>query len=392
MHILIIPSWYKTSSNPRSGTFFEVQARMFQKRGHKVSILYPRHNLRFLGDTRSKEDIIYQNHNDAGIPTFYSFTESLVPKFEYPTILDIKICVAKSLNQYKVLKKQFGKPDVIHAHSVIWGGVVANEISIKENIPFFLTEHFTGWLTNKKYIEKKVYRELFLKVNNNAEKSFAVSSFFKEKLINMYGLLESNISVLPNIVNDIFLICKKKININSFPFRVVIVGNLIDRKNHLFLFRAIELLKNQYPIKLTVIGEGPEETSLKSYVLKRKLCEIEFLGALDRKQIVDVIRESHTVFSASILETFGVNLIEGLAMGKPVIALDSGGPRDIINSMNGILIKENTPEAFADAIKKMINTYGEYDQDKISDDCKERFGEEIIYSILINQYNNCNAQ
>jgi hypothetical protein len=41
LHILIIPSWYKTPSTPVQGTFFDEQARALQNEGHAVGIIYP---------------------------------------------------------------------------------------------------------------------------------------------------------------------------------------------------------------------------------------------------------------------------------------------------------------------------------------------------------------
>jgi glycosyltransferase involved in cell wall biosynthesis len=46
--------------------------------------------------------------------------------------------------------------------------------------------------------------------------------------------------------------------------------------------------------------------------------------------------------SGLTFETFGVNIIEALAVGHPVAVLNSGGPRDIVTDKDGILIEENT--------------------------------------------------
>lgn len=44
---------------------------------------------------------------------------------------------------------------------------------------------------------------------------------------------------------------------------------------------------------------------------------------------------------------FEIALIEALACGKPVIATDSGGPRDIIGDEEGLLIKDHNPVSFS---------------------------------------------
>ena len=63
------------------------------------------------------------NFNDEGIPTFYSHTQSYVPKIPVPTKIDILQTSLAAYKKYKEYKRENGKPDIIHAHSVIWGGV-----------------------------------------------------------------------------------------------------------------------------------------------------------------------------------------------------------------------------------------------------------------------------
>ena len=390
MHILIIPSWYKTPKNPGSGSFFEEQARMFQKRGHQVGILFPEHNLRFLGSTRYKITTP-KSFVDKGLPTYYSFSQSYIPKIETPTQFDIKQSTNAAYKKFKEYIKENGKPDVIHAHSVIWGGVVAKYISEKENIPYFITEHFTGWILNEKMQSKKVYREILLDVVSNSTLCLAVSSFLKNKMIELYDLSEDKIKVVPNIVNDLFFKNRTLIKKGEY-FRLSIIGYLIDKKNHFILFKAIQnLIKMGYKVELKVIGTGELENSLREYAVLNKLSNnIYFLGQLNRDEIVAEILKSHAIISASTFETFGVTIIEGLALGRPVIVLDSGGPRDIVRKEDGVIFKENTPEAFTNAIKYVIDNYESYNQGKIAQDCVMRFGESAIYERLMNFYDSIN--
>ena len=157
MHILIIPSWYKTPQKPVTGTFFEEQVRMLQKRGHNVGVLYHQHNLRFLGNIRYKTDVLVNNFNDQGVPTYYSFSQSYIPKISTPCKIDILHASISAYKNYKKYVKKNGKPDLIHGHSVIWGGVVARYISKKENIPYFITKHYTGWIIEPRRFNSNSY-------------------------------------------------------------------------------------------------------------------------------------------------------------------------------------------------------------------------------------------
>ena len=387
MHILIIPSWYKTPRSPVKGTFFEEQARMFQKKGHQVGILVPQHNLQFQGNTRFKLETKINNFNDKGIPTFYSHTQSFVPKIAVPTKIDILQTSLAAYKKYKEYKRENGQPDIIHAHSVIWGGVVASYISRREQIPYFLTKHFTGWIFQSKRSSSKSYRKLLSKIIVNSEKTFVVSSYYKDELLKKYQLKKNKLEVVPNVVNPIFYENRCEIKIGS-PVRLIVIAYLVERKNHITLFQAVKLLKGRgLKIELKVVGNGSYEKELQSFVIDNDLeNEVQLIGLLDRSEVVEVINESHIVVSASTFETFGVNIIEGLAVGRPCVVLDSGGPRDIMRKKDGILFSENSPEAFANGIQEVIENYKMYDQNEIAESCVKRFGENTIYEKICSEY------
>ena len=387
MHILIIPSWYKTPRSPVKGTFFEEQARMFQKKGHQVGILVPQHNLQFQGNTRFKLETKINNFNDEGISTFYSHTQSFVPKIAVPTKIDILQTSLAAYKKYKEYKRENGQPDIIHAHSVIWGGVVASYISRREQIPYFLTKHFTGWIFQSKRSSSKSYRKLLSKIIVNSEKTFVVSSYYKDELLKKYQLKKNKLEVVPNVVNPIFYENRCEIKIGS-PVRLIVIAYLVERKNHITLFQAVKLLKGRgLKIELKVVGNGSYEKDLQSFVIDNDLeNEVQLIGLLDRSEVVEVINESHIVVSASTFETFGVNIIEGLAVGRPCVVLDSGGPRDIMRKKDGILFSENSPEAFANGIQEVIENYKMYDQNEIAESCVKRFGENTIYEKICSEY------
>ena len=387
MHIFIIPSWYKTPKNPITGTFFEEQARMLQKRGHRVGILFPKHELRFLGDSRFEGEPAPRAIEDNGIPTYYSFTQSIVPKVGYPTSVDLWTINTTAYKSYKSYVKKYGKPDVIHAHSAVYGGIVANYISKKENIPYFLTKHFTGWILLESRKRSKTFKKLLEGVVNKSSKTFVVSTFYRDQLLKDYRLNPMKLEVVHNVINPIFYENRIKILLSN-PIKLSVIGYLVERKNHLTLFKALKILKDKgFQIELKVIGDGPFGVALKQFTKQNNLeSEINFLGLLDREDVLKQAKESHIIVSASTFETFGVNIIEGMAIGRPVVVYNSGGPLDIVRPKDGILFNDNTPQAFANAIQNVINNYDSYDQMQIAEDCIVRFGEEHIYQKLIKYY------
>lgn len=72
---------------------------------------------------------------------------------------------------------------------------------------------------------------------------------------------------------------------------------------------------------LQIAGVSPELESLETQVRQFGLFDqVNFLGHLNRKKIRDLIRRSHCIVSSSYAETFGLTLVEAVALGKPAIA------------------------------------------------------------------------
>ena len=140
-------------------------------------------------------------------------------------------------------------------------------------------------------------------------------------------------------------------------------------------------------------GEGPEKLSLKRLV---KILGVEdqvsFLGKLSRVQVVEVISSSDSFVLPSHYETFGVVLIEALALGKPVIATRCGGPESIVLNSDGFLVERNNKEVLANAMKKMIDHISDYDPQEIRKSCLSRFGAPIIVKQLIALYDQVNIK
>ena len=96
--------------------------------------------------------------------------------------------------------------------------------------------------------------------------------------------------------------------------------------------------------------------------------------------------KAHAFVLSSQHETFGVVLIEALAQGLPLIATRCGGPEDIINKDNGLLVPINDVDRLAEAMFSIYNNYEKYDPEKLREHCKEEYSEKSISLKLIEIY------
>ena len=85
-------------------------------------------------------------------------------------------------------------------------------------------------------------------------------------------------------------------------------------------------------------------------------------------------------------ETFGIVYVEALASGKPVIATRCGGPEDIVNSSNGLLIEKGNPAELANAMEWMYNNWSNFNPTNIRKDFEQRFSQKQVCRQIANLY------
>jgi glycosyltransferase involved in cell wall biosynthesis len=125
-----------------------------------------------------------------------------------------------------------------------------------------------------------------------------------------------------------------------------------------YLVDAMPAILNEVPDAILVII-GPD-FGLKTELRRRakQLCiekKVLFIGPLTGDELVDSYAASDVFVLPSIAESFGIVLLEAMAMGKPVITTDTGAARDLIqNGVNGFVIKPRRPDQIAKAVISLI--------------------------------------
>lgn len=382
MHILIIPSWYPQFSGDVGGSFFREQAIALKKVGHSVGVIYPQ--VRSLKNIKSilKKPYGLTVENDEGVNTLRWYTANYFPKVKnYNKSHWIKI----GLRLFELYVKKYGKPDIIHVHSMLNAGYVAEFINEKYNIPYVITEHSTNFARN--LVTKDSIQEL-RGVVDSACFTLSVSSEFSKLLNDMFKT--DRWHYIPNIVNDDF-INYELLEMPKNKFTFINVCFLNDKKRVDILISAFaNAFKGNNSVDLKIGGSGPLISELK--LLAQRLgvsSQIKFLGNLTRKEVLEEISTSNAFVLSSEYETFGVVIIEALALGKPVIATRCGGPESIIIPEVGYLISKNSVNELSEALHDLYNNYNNYNPIKLREYCYQNFSEKVIVGKLTRIYSEC---
>lgn len=379
-HVLIIPSWYPSRHKLINGIFFKEQAEILAQKIHKVGVVAP------LYRSFKNFDFSPNQTKEENINGVITYTEEIwhFPKIEN---WNRKRWLSTCENLFEKYISVYGKPDIIHVHSIILGGFFAKYIKEKYNIPFVITEHATGFALG---IYKKEYEDFKL-ITASSSYNIAVSQSLADTLVEG---INGEWNVIPNTIKDIFFeqgkIAVNKRNGIGTDINFFTLSNLIPIKGLDLLLeafsRALEIHNN---IFLTIGGEGNERGNLEKIVKEKNLSKnVIFLGNLTRERAMEEYGKTDFYISSSLQETFGVVIIEALSFGVPSVVTRCGGPEYIVNDSVGIVVERNSVEELVRGINYILENKDTYDRSKIIDYTKEKYSENVVGKQILNVYNN----
>lgn len=180
---------------------------------------------------------------------------------------------------------------------------------------------------------------------------------------------------------------RKDLGLPEQAIVLVSAGELITRKNHEIVIRALKTMKDRRFVYV-ICGHGELDTYLKGVTRDLQVeDQVFFLGY--RTDILEIYKASDICVFPSFQEGLPVALMEAMAVGLPVICSDIRGNTDLIDSNGGILVNPIDEEAYANAIvklgedkhlRKMMGEYNwkkaeKFDAEKVRDVMLEIYGE-----------------
>lgn len=358
-----IPSKY----HPQWGCFEKDQAEALAAYGHKVVVIsvdarFKRHKGHFGLHHVVNNGVEYYN--------YVVFPGVFLSKIIGVTNNRMKVHFYYVDKMFQQIVAEHGKPDILYSqfYSNTMLGV---KLKQKYNIPLVGIEHlsrFNEKTLSKDDVQGATYAfqgvDTLIAVSkslaDNLEKRFGVKSLV---IHNMYG---------PEFGKDSdrdFISKVKK------PIVFIATASLIYRKGFDMLINAFakaQLPKGSW--KLNIIGWGEEKKNLEQLIGSCGLHEnIFLLGKKGKVEIANELSVSHVFVLPSRNENFSVAILEALSMGLPVIATDCGGIRECLNDKNGMIVPVDDIDAMAGTLRRMVDTYTQYDSNYIAEDCKKRF-------------------
>ena len=137
---------------------------------------------------------------------------------------------------------------------------------------------------------------------------------------------------------------------------ILCVGELLPNKNQEMAITAMaSVLGNSANAKLLIAGNGPEQAHLEQLITNLSMQgNVELLGY--RPNIEEYQKIADILVSCSIREGLGLNVIEAMMCGNPVVLTDNRGHRELIDDgRNGFLVPVNNCKKMDECVRFILS-------------------------------------
>lgn len=251
-----------------------------------------------------------------------------------------------------VLRKLMSQYDIIHSHNSSPQLFVALA-NIGRDIPIVTTEHNT---TNRRRshvcfrpIDRWMYRQYKQIINVSEACMLNLQAYLPELRTDTMRVIVNGIDIQRFANAE----CSTEFNHRTLHASHIIINVAAFRtqKDQQTIIRAMHLLPADYHLLLVGNGECCEACKQISKVLGVE-DRVHFLGI--RTDVPELLQSSDVVVMSSHYEGLSLSNLEGMAAGKPFIASDVDGLREIVSGY-GILFPHEDEKALSDAIKEVCN-------------------------------------
>jgi phosphatidylinositol alpha-mannosyltransferase len=139
---------------------------------------------------------------------------------------------------------------------------------------------------------------------------------------------------------------------------LLFLGRFDPRNGLALMIKAFEIIKRGFPdVRLIVVGSGALGLYYRTLVPAKIRRDVHFEGAVKDKRPAYYARCD--VFCSPVMKaSFGVTLLEAMASGKPIVATENEGYKELLGSDESMLVPAGDPEAFAQAVIALLKDDG----------------------------------
>ena len=286
-----------------------VLSKYLRKSGHEVIIIAPSKNVQPLGEDHVQ---------------FFGKNRSLNL---WGTKIDINIALGR---ERKTLREFIGKEnfDIIHFHT-FWNPVLPWQIRRFSQAKHVVTFHDTP---KNRFVGRTIMPIAALGMFKLMDAIISVSET-QASYINR--LSKREISIIPNGI-DLDEYLKPVEPIEKYldgKFNLLFLGRLEERKGLIYAMKSYKALKQKNEgLRLIIAGDGDERSVAEAFIRKHSLPDVHLLGFVSEEMKLQLLKTADTFLTPALFgESFGIVLLEAMAMGVPVTGFANEGYLNVLS-------------------------------------------------------------
>lgn len=320
--ILMLAGWFPNRIQPTNGNFVEKHVRAIA-RHHSVHVVQVEYDPTY---SWAKQSYEYSQQDGYHLHTHYFGAPSGKTGWLWRQLKRFFIATKQAARLHQ--KHDF---QALHAHvlspTVYW----AAYLKWRWQLPFLLTVHATGLLTESASPYPSWWKKQLLQTANRADFICPVSIALQNEL--QPFLRGTSLRVIPNVV-DTQLFCPGTARPATPPLQLLHISSFNDQtKNIKGLLSVVQRLADEhFPFTITLAGDGDLEQVKQWIAIEApRATNIQLLGTQSEQEVAKLMQTHHVFVLFSNIETQGVVAIEALCCGMQLIATGVGGLAEVAN-------------------------------------------------------------
>jgi glycosyltransferase involved in cell wall biosynthesis len=280
---------------------------------------------------------------------------------------NVKIVSIKSV---KDIEKSVSEADIVvpivnfsKSHE-LFGITVINTCARldKVTIPWIRTTPKNSLFIKNKTAEitPELYKELvvYSLKRNCCEKVICVSNAAKDALISL-GVQKEKLFIVNNSVDTSNKIFDKPFTESTDKdYDVLFIARATPEKGTSFFISGLKLLVNKKPdLKVCIVGKGQEKNeNIMNLAQALGVFEnITFIDHVPNGDLLECISKSKVLVNTSLTESFGMAILEAMALGIPVVVPNIEGPLELTeNGKFGEVFEQGNTQEMTDKVLKCL--------------------------------------
>ncbi len=246
------------------------------------------------------------------------------------------------------------KFDIIHLHEPLCPMLCTTVLRLSQtaNVGTFHADGSIGYSLGKPF-STIFLKRWFSKLDGKIAVSQPAMEFVNKHFPGYYNIIPNGVDLdhFSPGVSPIDEFCDGKMNI-------LFVGRLEKRKGLSYLLEAYKQIKQEIPnSRLIIVGPGTRlRKKYEKWVVRNGLNDVVFVGYVSYDELPRYYQTADIVCSpATGRESFGIVLLEAMAVGKPIVASNIDGYASLVtHGVDGLLVPPKNKEMLAQALISLM--------------------------------------